>query len=102
MAVTRGAGLMTPDKLRPNSPTNRMVASCCNTAMLVNFDRGPHWVSVYRNRIVGDAPPIEMRVQTRFKRPEVTLSADIPAYAFVPVSFVARLVGARIAMLFGR
>lgn len=32
-------------KLKETSPTNRVVATCCNSAMFVTFDRGPHWVS---------------------------------------------------------
>ncbi len=100
--VARGAELLQPHKLTPGSPTNRVMATCCNTAVLVNFDRTLHWVSVYRSRFDGAAPAVEMRVQTKFAPEGVVLPPDIPAYRTAPLRFVWKLVMARIAMLFGR
>ncbi len=55
---TSGAPLLQRLKLRPDSPTNRTVASCCNTPMFVDVDRGlPFWVAVYRDRL-GPAAPL--------------------------------------------
>ena len=100
--VVKGSDALGAMKLRTGSGTNRMVASCCNTPMFVRFDRGPHWISVYRQRLGSGFPPIEMRVQTRFAPAGVALPDDVPRFAFAPLSFVMKLVGARIAMLFGR
>src|ERR1700753_4100394 len=48
LACTKGADLLQSYKLRDGSATNRVVASCCNAPMFMNFDKGPHWVSAYR------------------------------------------------------
>jgi len=36
-------------RLKPDSPTRRVVATCCNSAMFLDFTKG-HWLSMYRNR----------------------------------------------------
>jgi hypothetical protein len=48
----RGAALLREHRLDPGSPTRRVVATCCNTAMFLDFTRG-HWLTVYRGRIEG-------------------------------------------------
>lgn len=101
-SVVRGADRLVAYKLKPGSPTSRMVAGCCNSAMMVAFDSGPHWVSPYRMMMAADAPPIEMRVQTKFVPAGTVLPDDVPGYSFAPARFVLKLIGARIAMLFGR
>ena len=45
---SKGASLLKSYKIRESSVTNRVVATCCNSAMFMNFDKGPHWVSAYR------------------------------------------------------
>jgi hypothetical protein len=95
-----GSEFLKPQKLRDGSITSRMVAGCCNTAMLVSFDRTLHWVSVYRRRLGAGAPPLAVRVQTKFAPGAV--ADDLPRYPAYPLSFVGKLVAARIAMLLGR
>ncbi|MBR1219891.1 hypothetical protein JQ557_17920 [Bradyrhizobium sp. U87765 SZCCT0131] len=102
VTCTRGHARLTSYKLRERSPTNRVVASCCNTAMLVNFDRGPHWVSVYHTRLGENAPRPQMRICTRFKRDDVVLPSDMPNHPGYPPSLVVKLLAARLAMLIGR
>lgn len=97
----QGGTLLSDLRLRDGSPTRRVVASCCNAPMFVDFQKG-HWVSVYRDRLSGDVGPLQMRVQTRFKPAGAEIPSDAPAYAAFPLSFVAALLRARIAMLFGR
>jgi hypothetical protein len=63
----RGADLLAEHRLKPDSPTRRVVATCCNTTMFLDFTKG-HWLSVYSGRIVvaeaaSVAPP---RVDGRF------------------------------------
>ncbi len=94
VAVTKGGERLRPFKLRPGSATTRVVAGCCNSAMMVVFDRGPHWISAYREHIAEDAPPIEMRVQTKFAPAPGTLPHDgVPTYRTAPLRFVLRLLG---------
>ena len=97
--MTRGADLLRHDKLREGTPTNRVVANCCNSGLFVSYDRGPHWVSIYRPGYGVDAPPLEMRVNTKFATAPVP--DDVPGYRSFPLSFVWRLVAARVAMLLG-
>lgn len=52
----RGAAHLREHRLDPGSATRRVVATCCNTAMFLDFTRG-HWLTVYRDRIA-DATPL--------------------------------------------
>jgi len=102
LRVVRGADRLTPIKLRQSSPTNRMLASCCNTPMFVGFDRGPFWASVYRDRYGADAPPIEMRVQTRFRPEGVSFPPKPPVFSRMPLRAVLKLFRAYMAMMRSR
>jgi hypothetical protein len=97
-----GADLLKSIKLKPASPTNRVVASCCNAAMFLNFDDGKHWVDIYRERFGASAPALEMRVCTKFAPDGASVPADVPAYAGYPLPFIVKLIGAKLAMLFVR
>ena len=100
--LSRGAEKLEAHKLREGSPTSRFVATCCNTPMYLGFDNGLHWVSIFRHRFQGDAPPLEMRINTKampgFRRAE----DGVPTYASVPASFIGRLMLDRLAMVFRR
>ncbi|MGY4625027.1 GFA family protein [Bradyrhizobium sp. USDA 4486] len=98
---SRGAELLKPHKLKEMSPTNRVVATCCHSAMFMNFDRGPHWVSAYRARFHGDLPPLQARICTKFKPEGAVLSEDVPSYRSYPPSFIVKLLASRIAMALG-
>jgi len=95
---TKGAELLEGHTQKPESTTHRMVASCCNSAMLVRLDPILHWTPVYRDRIVPPAPPLEMRIQTRFVPTDVAVPADLPSFRGVPLRFFTRLIAARVAM----
>lgn len=86
-------------KLRAASTTHRVVASCCHSAMYLGFDDSKHWVDVYRSRVQGEVPPLQMRICTRFAlRPEA-VPRDVPHHAGYPVGLIARLMTARVAMM---
>src|SRR5215469_2347072 len=102
LSCSKGADLLRSYKLRETSATNRVVATCCNSAMLVNFDRGPHWVSAYRARFHGDLPPLQLRICTKFKPDGVVLPDDVPTYRGYPPKLIAKLLAARVAMLLNR
>lgn len=99
---SRGAQFLQGYKLNEKSATNRVVATCCNSAMFMNFDDSKHWVPVYRARFQGDVPPLQMRVQTKFKPENSDVPSDVPSYPAWPLKFMAKLVAARIAMLLRR
>lgn len=96
-----GAELLTGYKLKDKAPTQRMVATCCNSGMFLKFGPG-HWVSAYRLRFEGDLPPIEFRNQTKFRTAETPIPDDAPSYRSYPAKLFVRLIGSRLAMLFGR
>ena len=99
---SKGASLLKRHKIREKSATNRVVATCCNSAMLLDFDDGKHWVSAYRSRFKGDVPPLQMRFCTKFKHEDVVVPSDVPSYSTYPLKFLMKLLGARIAMLLRR
>jgi hypothetical protein len=99
---SKGAELLSSYKLKEASVTNRVVAVCCNSAMFMNFDRGPHWVSAYRARFHGALPPLQLRICTKFKPDGVVLRDDVPSYQGYSPGLVAKLLASRVAMFLGR
>jgi len=96
-----GDDLLVDHRLKPNSPTRRVVASCCNSGMFLKFDPG-FWVSSYRHRYSGALPPIDMRTNVRRRSSELPLPSDAPGYRSFPPRLFAKLIGARIEMFLGR
>ncbi|SIT45938.1 conserved hypothetical protein [Paraburkholderia piptadeniae] len=95
---TKGRELLLDLRLEERSPTKRVVARCCNSAMYLDFEKG-HWVCAYRTRFLAAVPPIQMRIQARFKPQPDSAPIDIPTYRAFPPRFFAKLLFARIAML---
>jgi hypothetical protein len=95
---SRGAALLRSYKIRAESVTNRVFATCCNSAMFLNFDDSKHWVDVYRARLRGAAPPIQMRVCTKFRLATGEVPGDAPNYPMWSFRFLAKLLVARLAM----
>ena len=96
-----GADLLVDYKLGAASPTRRVVASCCNSAMFLKYGPG-FWTSAYRARFAGDPPPPDMRIQTAQRRADGPLPRDSPGYRGMPARLLARMLAARVAMLLGR
>jgi hypothetical protein len=87
-------------RLKPESPTRRVDARCCNSAMFVDFTKG-HWLTIYRGR-VPDAPPPTMRMMTAERPVGVELADDMTNYPKYSGKFMLKLLGAWIAMGFRR
>jgi hypothetical protein len=102
LRCVEGADRLVPTKLTPKSPTSRFVATCCNSAMYLGFDDAKHWVDVFRNRVTGEPPAIEARICTRFRPAGADMPADAPAHPGYPPSMIPKLLGSKLAMLFGR
>jgi hypothetical protein len=83
--------------LRPDSPTRRVVATCCNSAIFLDFTKG-HWLTMYRDRFPTGAPPLEMRVMTEERRGGIELADDLPNYDGHSGKFMLKLIAAWIAM----
>ncbi len=95
----KGGGLLEEHRLKPDSATRRMIASCCNSAMFLDFSKG-HWLSFYRGRLPEDVPPLEMRVMTADRRESIELPRDVPNYTTHSGKFMWKLLAAWIAMGF--
>lgn len=95
----RGGERMDPVRLKPESPTRRMVARCCNSAMFLDFTKG-HWLTVYRARLPDDVRPLEMRVMTADRPEGVVLPDDLPNYPGHAGRFMWKLLTAWAAMGF--
>jgi hypothetical protein len=100
--VVAGSEFLVGYRIRDDSPTQRMVASCCNAAMYLKFGPG-FWRSTYQNRYEKrDLPPIEMRMQIAFRNSSLPVPDDAPRFRGTPLRLFARGLKARIAMLLGR
>ena len=97
----RGGDLLEERRLKPESPTRRMVARCCNTPMFLDFTKG-HWLTVYRDRLSGAVPPVAMRLMTAQRPAGVTLPDDAANYPGRSGKFMLKLLGAWAAMGFRR
>jgi len=88
-------------RLKPDSPTRRVITTCCNSAMFADFTKG-HWLSIFRKRVPTGAPPLEMRLMTKERRIGVELADDLPNYSRHSSKFMLKLIAAWIAMGFRR
>ena len=95
--LVMGAEHLEEHRLKPESPTRRVRAKCCQAAIFLDVTKG-HWLSVYRARFSKGAPPVEMRVMTKERPAASPLADDVPNYAAHSGKFILRLLGARLAM----
>jgi len=98
----KGTELLKAIKLDERSTTSRVVAVCCNSALVMRFDDVKHWVPVYRARFQGDLPPVQWRICTKFKPENAQIPADVPSSAMYPAGFIWKLLASKLSMLFGR
>jgi hypothetical protein len=99
---SKGAELLRDYKIEENSTTSRVVASCCNSAMVMRFDDAKHWVPVYRARFQDDMPPLQWRICTKFKPENAGIPTDIPSSSTYPAGFMWKLLTSKLSMLFSR
>lgn len=95
-----GENFLREHRLSAESPTRRVVATCCNTPMFLEFTNG-HWLSMYGGLWPESTlPALELRTMTR-ERPEgVALPDDVPNPETHTVSFYVKLFRAWAAMRF--
>lgn len=98
---TKGGERLQEHRLKPDSPTRRMVAGCCNSAMFLDFTKG-HWLTLYRGRLSGGVPPLDMRIMTADRRADTPLPNDVPNSAAHPGKFMRKLLTSWLAMGFRR
>lgn len=96
----KGQGALAERRLKPTSKTRRVVATCCNSPMFLEFTNG-HWLSIYNARLPADArPEVEMRTMTADRRPGVEFDDGLPSYAKHSGRFMWKLMSAWAAMGF--
>ena len=93
----QGKELLTNYRIEGEKNTRRVVASCCNSPVLLDFEPG-HWVSIYQQRFDAPIPPAQKRIQTRFMPPGQPPDDGIPLYRGFPFDIIVRLLFTRIAM----
>lgn len=100
VTYTKGRERLKDYTLEQNPKTNRVVASCCNSAMLMRFDDARHWVPVYRARLGPNAPAIQMRICTSFMPEQTAFPNDVPTHPGYAPALMVKLLASRVAMLF--
>ena len=91
---------MAAHRLTATSKTRRVVATCCNTALFLEF-QGGHWISVYGSLWpTGTAPKAQMRTMARDLPDPGILPTDIPNSRSQSPRFIWNLLRAWIAMGF--
>ena len=99
--IVAGGARLKEFRLKPDSPTRRVVAMCCSSPMFADFTPG-HWLSIFRGRLGADAPKSTMRLMTRDKPDGVELADGIPNYKAMPPLFLFKLIASWAAMGFRR
>ena len=84
IACTRGERHLQAMRLTGASKTRRMIAGCCTTPMYLAFDDKRPWVSAFRAGFGADAPPVEMRICTRFRGPQEKADDGLPCHPGYP------------------
>jgi hypothetical protein len=102
IACTRGADRLRAMRLTDASKTRRMIAGCCATPMYLAFDDKRPWVSAFRAGFGADAPPVQMRICTRFRRSEDRADDGVPGHPGYPPAMMLRILAAWPRMLFSR
>ena len=96
----KGHHVLREHRLSEGSSTRRVVASCCNTPMFLEFSDG-HWLSIYGNLWpAASLPPLEIRTMARSRPADVVLPNDAPNPRTHTLSFYWKLFGAWAAMRF--
>jgi len=95
-----GAELLGEFRLTPQSPTRRVVATCCDTPLFTEFQHG-HWLSIYSSLWPEASRPVpQMRTMVSDLPDAKVLSGDIPNARTQPVGFMVKLLVAWAAMGF--
>lgn len=100
IGFVKGAALLKEFHLTPESKTRRVVATCCNTPVFLEFHNG-HWLSLYGCLWPeGTLPALEMRTMTIDLPAGTALPDDVPNARRQTFSFFVKLLSAWIAMGF--
>ena len=99
--IAQGAQHLREHRLKPESPTRRVVASCCGSPMFLDFTPA-HWLTVFRDRLAAPTPDPQFCTMAKDKPEGLERSNAIPAYDTQPPRFFIKLLAAWAAMGFRR
>lgn len=100
VACEGGGQHLREHRLSAGSKTRRVIATCCNTPMFLEFADG-HWLSLYGGLWPQQSlPPLEIRTMTRDRRAGIELPDDVPNPRAHTLRFYAKLLQAWVAMRF--
>ncbi|SKA38203.1 Uncharacterized conserved protein [Enhydrobacter aerosaccus] len=102
IACIRGADHLQAMRLRDATKTRRMIAGCCATPMYLTFDDRRPWISAFRAAFGADAPPVQLRICTRFRQSREMATDGLPNHPGYPASMILRVLAAWPLMLFSR
>lgn len=98
--ITRGRNLLRGYRLNESAPTRRVVATCCNSPVFLEF-KGGHWLSLYSSLWpASEAPAPDIRTMTSDRAASVALDSAIPSGKWQTMGFYGKLLTAWIAMGF--
>ncbi len=87
-------------RLSPDASTRRVIATCCDTPVFLEF-KGGHWLSLYAGLWpAGTAPAPELRTMTKDLPEGTRLPDDMPNARTQSIGFMARLFAAWAGMGF--
>jgi hypothetical protein len=83
---------------------SRQIEALPNAGPVRDPDGGTAYIlyPAYRARFQGDLPPLQMRICTKYKAPDVVVSDDVPSYPGYPLRLLAKFLASRVAMLLRR
>lgn len=81
-------------KLKPDSPSTRYVASCCQTPLYLNYAPG-FWVSTYRKPFTNALPPMKWRIKTSDRTSDLPYPDNIPRFKGFPLRLYGALLKAK-------
>jgi hypothetical protein len=99
---SKGTELLKGLKVDEKLATSRVVATCCNAAMVMRLGDAMHWVPIYRTRFQGDIPALQWRICTKFKPANAEIPKDVPSSPMYPPGFMWKLLTSKVSMLLGR
>lgn len=82
VSCSQGASLLRDHRIEDEPFTKRVVASSCNAPLYLDFEQG-HWLSLFHSRFE-DAPPIQMRTQTKHATNLRSVPRDAPQFKRTP------------------
>jgi len=98
--IAEGAAEIAGFRLQAESRTRRIVTTCCNTPVFLDFEPG-HWLSLYSSLWPSQTrPAVQMRTMTEDLEDRDQLSTDIPNPRKHSGSFFFRLLRAWASMGF--